>query len=164
MASNWVSGIVLLLVLLGAALTASAENDDSANSSRPEWAEDGWNHLALFVGITDGGGDTGPSLGVDYERRLTRLFGIGGTLEYTGSDLRDGLAAVSFNWHVWKELKVLAAPGVEIEDRSGSFLLRLAVEYGFDIGKGWEAAPALSFDFTSEETAIVIGAGFGKSF
>ena len=30
--------------------------------------------------------------------------------------------------------------------------------------QGWEAGPSSNFDFTSDDTAIVIGAGFGKSF
>ena len=76
------------------------------------------------------------------------------------------MAAVSFDWHPWKELKLYVAPGVEIEteDGSDSFVVRVGAEYGFDIGKGWEAAPALNFDITSDDTAIVIGVGFGKSF
>jgi hypothetical protein len=163
---------VLPRVLLGLALLVSgplpvwAETGESGEASVPEWAEDGRNHLAVFVGVTDGGGDTGPSLGIDYEYRLTHLFGIGGTIEYTGADLREGVIAVSFDWHVWKEMKLFIAPGVEIDaaDGSDSFLVRLGIEYGFDIGKGWEVAPALNFDFTSDEDSIVIGAGFGRSF
>jgi hypothetical protein len=63
-------------------------------------------------------------------------------------------------------LKILAAPGVEVEREDGSdgFLFRVGAEYGFGIGKGFEIAPALNFDFTSDETAIVWGLAFAKKF
>ncbi len=159
--------VLLGLVLLGTAQPLiQAETPDSGVEPRPEWADDGRNELAVFVGVTDVARDPGPSLGVDYEYRFTKLFGMGATAEYTGADLREWLVAVSFDWHVWRELKVYAAPGIEIEseDGSDSFLLRAGVEYGFDIGKGWEASPALNFDFTRDDTVIVIGAGFGRHF
>jgi len=44
------------------------------------------------------------------------------------------------------------------------FLFRIGAEYGFAIGKGFEIAPALNFDFTDEETAVVYGLGFAKKF
>jgi len=143
-----------------------ADDGDSDAGSVPEWAEDGRNELAIFFGATDVAGDAGGSLGLDYEYRFAKLFGLGATLEWTAADLREWLAAVSFNFHVWKELKVIAAPGVEIEteDGSDSFVVRFGVEYGFDIGKKWEAAPSVNFDFTDEDTAIVIGVGFGRHF
>ena len=155
---------LVLLALLGMAQPLTL---GESGESRPEWAEDGRNEFAVFVGVTDSDSDTGPSLGLDYGHRLTRLFGIGGTIEWTGSDLREGLVAVLFNWHAWKELKIFIAPGFEIETAEGdssAFLVRLGIEYGFDIGKGWDVAPAVNFDFRNGEDAIVIGAGFGKSF
>ena len=73
---------------------------------------------------------------------------------------------MSFNFHVWKELKVFVATGAEIElaDGGDDFLVRLGIEYAFDIGGKWEAAPAVNFDVTSDEDTIVIGVGFGRKF
>ena len=136
-----------------------------AQNGVPEWAEDGRNELAVFIGATFIESGSGFSLGLDYGYRFARLFGIGATIEYTSPPNRDGVAVVSFNWHAWKELKVFAAAGAEINTDEGDvFLLRLGVEYGFDIGKGWEIAPALNFDVTSDEGAIVAGVGIGKRF
>jgi hypothetical protein len=131
-----------------------------------EWAEEGRHELGLFLGVTDKKGDTGFSVGLDYEYRLSEMFGIGGFLEYTGSDFRDGIVGVPFYVHPWKELKLVAAPGVEIEaeDGSESFLVRVGAEYGFGIGRGFEIAPALYLDFTSEDVAIVAGAAIARSF
>ena len=163
----YLRGLLLVFLLLGVAQPpVRAEPAETGAKERPEWAEDGRDELAVFVGVTDVAGDPGPSLGLDYEHRFMRLFGLGATVEYTSADLRDWLLAVSFNWHVWKELKLFAAPGAELEKKDGSdsFVLRLGVEYGFDIGKKWEVAPALNVDFTSDDTAIVIGAGFARKF
>jgi hypothetical protein len=82
-----------------------------------------------------------------------------------GADFRDGVIAVSFDWHVWRELKLFVAPGTEVDkDDESSFLVRVGIEYGFDLGKKWEVAPSLNLDFTSDEDPIVIGAGFGRTF
>jgi hypothetical protein len=143
-----------------------AAGDEAAQGESEEWAEEGRNDLGLFLGDTYADGEHGFSVGLDYERRLSRRFGIGGVIEYTGSDLRDGIAAVSVNWHPWKELKLLAAPGVEVEREDGSdgFLFRIGAEYGFGIGKGFEIAPALNFDFTSDESSVVYGLSFARTF
>jgi hypothetical protein len=72
-------------------MAQEAEGEDAA-----EWAEEGRHELGVFLGITDKKSDTGFSVGLDYEYRLSRMFGIGGLLEYTGSDFRDGIVAVPF--------------------------------------------------------------------
>ena len=72
-------------------LAQEAEGENAA-----EWAEEGRHELGLFLGVTDKKGDTGFSAGLDYEYRLSRRFGIGGLLEYTGSDFRDGVVGVPF--------------------------------------------------------------------
>ena len=129
-------------------------------------AEEGRHELGLFLGITTKEGETGVSVGLDYEYRLSRLFGIGGVAEYTGADFREGLLGVPFYWHAWKELKLVAAPAVEIEpaERSSAFVVRLGGEYGFSVRSGIEIAPALYFDVSSEDVAVVVGAAIARSF
>ena len=61
-------------------------------------------------------------------------------------------------------LMVAVQPMVWAEDGGDSFVVRLGVEYGFDIGEKWEAAPSGNFDITDEDTAIVIDVGFGRHF
>ena len=166
--STSIGCIACLCVLLALALAPQpirAAGDESAQGKTKEWAEEGRNDLSLFIGVTRAGGESGLGLGLDYERRLSRRFGIGGVIEYTGGDIREGIAAVSLNWHAWKELKLFAAPGVvEFDDGSFGVLFRVGADYGFALGKGFEVAPALNVDFTSDETAIVVGLGFAKKF
>lgn len=164
---GWLSGAFLILAMLGSYQSQVwAQDGTSELKSAPEWAEDGRNKLAVFVGLTDAAGELGPSLGIDYEYRFTRLFGLGGTIEYTGADLRESLVVVTFDWHTWREMKIFVAPGVEIEREDGTdmFVVRAGVEYGFPMGKDWEVMPTLILDFTSDNTAVVIGASFGRSF
>ena len=150
--------------LMAASVVATPECR-AAEKETEEWAEEGQNELGLFLGETRRDGEGGFSVGLDYERRLSRRIGIGGVLEHTGGDLRDGIAGVPVCWHPWRELKILIAPGVEFsQDESDEFLVRLGAEYGFDVGKGFEIAPALNFDRTSGETSVVYGVSLAKSF
>jgi hypothetical protein len=165
--STSIGCIVCLCVLLPLApQPVWAAGQETPQGKTEEWAADGRNDLSLFIGVTSSDGESGPSVGLDYERRLSRRFGIGGVIEYTGLDFREGVAAVSLNWHSWKELTLLAAVGVEVEREDGSdaFLFRVGAEYGFALGKGFEIAPALNVDFTGDETAVVYGLGFAKKF
>lgn len=164
---SWIGLAVVTCILSApAGQPVFAEHDVEENGDALEWAEEGRNDLGLFLGVTHARDGNGFSAGLDYERRLNRRFGIGGTIEYTGNDFREGIAVVSFNWHPWKELKLLVAPGiqVQVQDDSGNYLLRLGGEYGFGIGKGFEIAPALNFDFNREEIVTVFGLVFAKRF
>ena len=135
---------------------------DAANTSAEEESR---NELGWFLGAAFSEGESAASIGIDYERRLSRRFGVGGLAEYTGGDFRDGILGVPFTWHVRRELKVYAAAGMEF-DRGGEdfFLIRLGAGYGFDLGKGLEVAPAVNIDFTSEETTLVLGASLAWGF
>ena len=161
--------VIFRVLLLGGLLALSAQpamTQEAEHEKGEEWAEEGRHELGLFLGITSKEGDTGVSVGLDYEYRLSRLFGIGGVAEYTGADFREGLLGVPFYWHAWKELKLVAAPAVEIEpaERSSDFVVRLGGEYGFPVRSGIEIAPALYFDVSSEDVAVVVGATVATSF
>jgi hypothetical protein len=160
---NW--GIVAILWIV--TIPVFAAEPQPGDKEKPEWAEEGRNEISIFLGVTESQDfERGFSVGIDYERRLSRLFGIGAVVEYTGSDLREGVGGITLSFHPWKELKIVAAPGVVLETADGTeeALLRIGAEYGFGIGKGWEIAPAVYYDFTSGDNALVIGAGFAKRF
>jgi hypothetical protein len=155
--------LVTMLMLTGAppafAQTEDPVGEKSEDAEVEDWAADGRNEAGVFLGATGREGEWGFSVGFDYEFRLTRLFGIGGVIEWTGADFREGIAAVPFILHPWHELKLIAAPGIEItpEYEETNFLVRAGAEYGFDVGYGYELAPALYADITSGEVAVVIG-------
>lgn len=156
--------VAFALLLPFSAQTVVAKDEDT------EWAEEGRHDIGVFVGATFADSDVGASIGLDYEYRLDRIFGIGGVVEYTGSDFRDGIIAATAYWHPWsgerwKDLKVYAAAGTDIQpaDKSSSFLIRIGAEYGFALRSGYEIAPAFNIDLT-DEVAYVIGVTFAKGF
>lgn len=156
--------LVLWCVLTLTALPVMAQ--EAAEDKSDESVEEGRHELGAFLGISIKEDDSGISVGVDYEYRLSRLFGIGAVAEYTGADFREGLLGVPFYWHAWRELKLVAAPAVEIEpaERSGWFVVRLGGEYGFPVRPGVDIAPALYIDLSSEDVAVVVGASVATGF
>ena len=106
-------GSVVLFVCASCCHWRRSQSGLRATSRRTVKARNGPRRGATIsvssLGVTDSDGDKGFSVGLDYERRLSRGFGIGGVIEYTGNDYRYGLVAASFKWHPWKELKLFAA-------------------------------------------------------
>jgi hypothetical protein len=140
--------------------------EEEEHEHAEEWAEEGRSKLGPFVGGTFAEGKSGFSAGIDYEYRINHPLGIGATIEYTGPDFREWHIFVPLCWHPWKELKIIAAPGIEIhkEENEEKFTMRFGCEYGIGISKGFELAPAIYVDITEDTTALVIGAALLKSF
>ena len=77
--------------------------------------------------------------------------------------LQRGLAGRIISRLEARGLKLVGAPGIEFATSgSDDFLVRLGGEYGFEIGRGFELAPALYVDVTEEDTALVYGVSFAK--
>jgi hypothetical protein len=124
------------------------------------------NAIGFFVGLATeeaGSRENGAAVGIEYERRLSDQFGIGGIVEHTYGDLDVWVYAVSFAWHAgpWR---LYAAPGIEDTHHGSEGLLRLGIEYGFPVG-GWEIAPQFDIDFVEREAEVlVIGVTFARGF
>jgi hypothetical protein len=153
-----------LLITLGlGVLTLLA----SAGASASEDSHEGFhrNFLAVFAGITDEDRrERAATLGIEYERRLSERFGIGALVEHAYGDLDFTIYAIPFAWHTghWKWY---VAPGIENSDHhSGNeFLLRLGVEYAFEVG-AYELLPQFDVDFVDGEEVLVLGLTFGRGF
>ena len=120
------------------------------------------NLLALFVGVADEGRDEALALGIEYERRLNKSFGIGVLAEYTSGDLDFWVFAVPFAYHTGR-WKFYVAPGIEDGEHGSETLVRIGGEYGFEVG-AWEIAPQLDVDFVDGDSVLVLGVTFGKGF
>lgn len=122
------------------------------------------NVAGVVLGITHAGRrKNGPALGLEYERRFSDSFGVGGVIEYTGGDADVWVAAIPFAYHVghWK---FYVAPGVEDGHHGTEELLRLGGEYAFELSGGWELAPQLNVDFVDGEDVWVFGVLFARGF
>ena len=144
-------------------------------------------HLSVFLGATtgevekhgghgeagtqsEGGGDTGEtetrteaSVGVDYEYRLSRVWGIGFLFDYVGGGARASVAGIPIFLHPIGGLKLLAAPGLEHHEGENEFLVRLGLGYQFDLGR-WGFTPGASIDFVGSDRVYIYGLYIGRGF
>lgn len=143
-------------------LSTSAANagDSGDESDKPD------NHLALFLGVTHAEEDSAaPTVGLDYERRVSERLGVGVVFrDHASGDIDATLYAVSFSIHTTSPLSFVIAPGIEREDGDNSGVLRVGAEYEFEVGSAWSLAPALYFDITEDDTKEVLGVAIGFEF
>jgi hypothetical protein len=124
------------------------------------------NGIGFFLGAATeeaGSRENGVALGIEYERRLSASFGIGGIAEHTYGDLDVWVYAVSFAYHTgpWR---MYAAPGIEDTRHGSEKMLRLGVEYGIPVGR-WEIAPQFDIDIVDREAEVlVLGLTFARGF
>ena len=100
------------MVILAAGLSAVgtspayAEESEHESESGHEAAHDFHpNFLGMFVGVTsESRREKGIALGIEYERRLNKSFGVGLVAEHTVGDLDFWVYAVPFAYHTgrWK--------------------------------------------------------------
>ena len=128
-------------------------------------------HMALFIGATEGeehhGEKTDPdfTLGFDYERRLSPLFGFGGMLDWVAEGNREVLIGPIGFLHPYKGSKLYAAPCYQRVREGGQddFVFRVGAAWDFEIGKYSIGLHAI-YDFAEEQDFLIVGMGFGMGF
>ncbi len=160
-----------LLSLQGALAAEDAGSDHGAVSHAG--AEEAHEHdyhpnvVGVFLGMTsEERREQALTYGIEYERRLSSSAGLGIILEHADEEsLNFTIVAVPFAYHNghWK---LYAAPGAEYAEELGEtvFLMRLGVEYGFEIGNNFELSPQVDVDFVDGEVVTVIGLTLGYGF
>lgn len=114
--------------------------------------------LGVFIGDTTEDRREGGTLGLEYEYRLAQRYGVGLTVEHVFGDFDTNVFVIPVAWHqnAWK---LYAGPGLERSDEGSELLLRLGVEYGFEVGE-LEVSPQLDVDFVDGEQLFVFGVVF----
>lgn len=128
-------------------------------------------HMAIFVGVTEAeereGHKEDPqfTLGFDYERRLSKLFGLGAMFDWVAEGKREILIGPIGFIHPYKGLSVTAAPCYQRARKSGheGFVFRVGGAWDFQMSK-YTISPNLVYDLTKEEDFFVVGVCFGKGF
>ena len=134
-------------------------------SSASEEGQEHRHHLSVFIGATHAEGADEPTVGVDYEYRLTPKVGVGALVDHAGGDLDSTIVAGVLFFHPHEGLMLLAAAGNENTDHGDEFISRAGIGYEFELHEGWTLTPQLNFDFVKdEETKEVYGIGIGKAF
>jgi hypothetical protein len=124
------------------------------------------NSIALFVGATLESGEEGAfTIGLDYERRLGRAFGVGVIADKAFGASRSFLILGGVFWHPVRQVRLDLAPGIEVnQDEDELFALRIGADYDFELRERWSIAPNVNLDFVDGRTVWVIGAELGYSF
>ena len=145
-------------------------------------------HVALFLGTTEGvephvehheNGHADPhgegsgadkedpsfTIGFDYERRFSKLFGFGGMIDWVVEGNREMLIGPIAFLHPYGKSKFYVAPCYERvrETQSNEFVLRVGASWDFDVGK-FSVGPNLMYDFSDEHNLWVVGVGIGKGW
>jgi hypothetical protein len=122
------------------------------------------NRVGLFVGATTKDSHTHATIGLEYERRLSDLIGIGAVAEGSPAG-REFVGAVPVFFHPVGGLALSIGPGFSVEDGHAHFLVRFGVGWDFELPAGLSLAPALSYDLTSgTDDAIVYGLMLSYAF
>lgn len=149
---NTVSAL-LLIVLLPGILSGQEEKEEKERK----------NEVSLFLGATSNTDATAFTIGLDYQYRISRVFGVGAILDHAAGEINSTLVAPALFLHV-KQLSFTIAPAAEFSDDGTAFVIRVGAEYEFEISR-FSISPAIFFDTErSGKPSLVYGVGFGFEF
>jgi hypothetical protein len=121
--------------------------------------------VGLFLGGSHHSEENGFSVGLDYEHRISDIFGVGGLVEYTTEDFDSWVFAAPVFIHPYMGLRLLAAPGFENRESENKFLVRAGIAYQIPVTKGVSITPEYNVDFiTNGEKVHVYGVSVGVGF
>lgn len=127
--------------------TGEIQDEPPEEGEEGEDGEENRNRIGLFLGVTHKPSEDNGSFGLEYERRLSDLFGIGLLWESSPSLRERVLALPALFLHPVGGLGVLLAPGVEHEEGEDLFLFRVGLSWDFELGGGFTLAPGVNYDF-----------------
>ena len=138
--------------------------DDAGRGESSHDHHDAHHTLGIFIGDTseDRLERNGGTLGIEYEYRFNRTFGVGVTAERVFGNFDTDVLVIPVAYHMgpWK---AYAGPGLEFVDGEQETLIRVGLEYGFEAGD-WEISPQVDLDFVSDERLFIFGVVFAKKF
>jgi hypothetical protein len=139
MSRTWIAIVLAAVVAPGLVL---AEGDDTHHAGDDHGAHR--HHVGLFVGAgvetkRDGGKkEKGPAIGLEYEWRFKKKWGVGGAVEALGGEsIRDLSIVAPVSFHPAHGWRLFAGPGHEFTESKDHFLLRAGVGYMFHLNERW---------------------------
>ncbi|CAB1079526.1 hypothetical protein D1AOALGA4SA_7236 [Olavius algarvensis Delta 1 endosymbiont] len=142
---------VMLSFLMMLALVSESLADESTRASSEETIER--RHVfTLFGGSTRDGAEQGATIGLQYEYRLTKVFGFGGFGEYLGGDYDTWSIGTPVYFHPYAGWIIRAAPAVEFDDSETIFAFQFGAGYEFLLSEKWAFAPELKLIYSEGGT------------
>lgn len=134
-----------------------------------EGASEGFSHhhhISLFGGYsTNYKGETGPKIGVEYEYRISKRIGIGGTLDFKGNDFRLGSFSVGGTVYPFKfPLLFAVGAGAKVTQKKWGAFLRLLGSYDFPVGEHFTLGPIVMYDLYSTATKDIMSYGLSLGY
>ena len=152
-------------------INATAQEEAAAPEPQEEGTQEASryrNKLSGFVGGTAEGEGVAFTLGLDYERRLGRSFGLGALVDKAYAGNRAFIAAGAFFWHPLPTVRLDIAPGVEWmstgDEEDSAFVLRFGADYDFELTERWSLGPNVNLDLAEGRAVFVFGVELGLSF
>ena len=170
------AGLACAIALGGSAQTVLAQEGEEAHADGHHFD----NAFALFLGAsthlrTEHGNETGPTIGLEYARRVSGWLKIGLLGEFILNEQeRNFILLLPFFAHVTPNLLLVAGPGLEHvereteaggerEDAKADFLGRIGVVYEFAVNN-WAIGPQINADVSGGHWTLVYGLTFGIGF
>ena len=161
-----IPGVAVTLALFSVMAAPSASADSASHDAIHPRAGNYHTHTAgIFVGgaSDDLGKREGFALGIEYEYRFDRQWGIGFMMEHTYGVLDTWVYVMPIAYHI-DQWKLYLAPGVEDGHHGSENMVRVGFEYGFHVDR-WEISPQVDIDFVERERDVfVIGLTFARGF
>jgi hypothetical protein len=152
------------------AQTAEPAEENPAHALQEVAQEYHRHHAAAFLGgATRLWGqdhqESGMTVGVEYEYRFHRNWGVEGVLEgvFLHEHHRDLAFAAPLTWHPVGGLKLTAGPGFEDDGKHVLFMFRVSAGYAFEL-EGITIGPEVAMDFADGSKTIVYGFSIGCGF
>lgn len=170
--------LLFFAIICAPSVMAQEENDEAEKEEKYQ--------LALVLGYTyipeaRTEGETTeseylPTIGLDFFYSIHQKWKLGIVLDvelnkyevdFEGDRLPRETAVVTglvAGYEILPRLGIIVGPGIEFERNKNLFILRLGLEYGFEIGRSWELFPSLNFDFKKEYNTYSLALGISKRF
>ena len=136
---------------------AYASEDDDKDSHH--------HHISVFGGYSsDLSGKGGYKLGIEYEYKVSKIVGLGGTFDFTGADFSIFSYSVGADFYLFDFPLVLGvAGGAKNHHRKWDPFFRALAIYDFHVGN-FSIGPLLMYDvYSGDKNIISFGASVGIS-
>ena len=149
--------MMVVLVSLLASVPAIAQHEEAAHAGHK-------NHLSVFFGNThDYHGEDAFTVGLDYEYRLTDLFGVGALIDRAGGDIKSTVAGAALFVHPCENARLFGVAANEHHHGEDEFIVRLGVNYDVHVSD-WTVSPTVSVDLLEHGENWIYGLGIGRGF
>lgn len=151
---------------------ATRGRSEGAEGFRDEISAEGplryGNQVAIFGGATIIDGTSYATAGIDVEHRFGASWGLGILADWVvgGEEGREFIIAPAVFFHPIDRVRIDLAPGVQrlSKEHVNEFVFRVGIDYDFEFGDHWVAAPNVNVDFVADDFIPVVGAEVGYLF